>query len=148
MNLKDVASDGENGVPQKVTWTNVTSKGKTAIKKIQSAIANQTSEKMFKKEIMEALKPVFSEVYTLVKTNVTGYEDFLDQFPSLHDLKHPEWANMFGTVAFNASHVENGDLKQQMTDMEVKLKAIDRNMPNTQDFIKVRHDVKYQEVEN
>ena len=44
---------------------------------------------------------------------------------------------MFDEVAFNASNVKNGDLKKQLTDMEVKLKAIVRNMPCTQDFIKV-----------
>lgn len=137
MNLANVASDQENEPPQKVTWTNVTAKGRTALKKVQSAIANQNSEEMFKKEIIEALQPVFAEVYSVVKTNVQGYEEFLDQFPALHSLKNPVWAKMFDEVAFNASNVPNGDLKKQMTDMEVKLKAIDRNMPSIQDFIKV-----------
>ena len=83
MNLENVKSDTENETPQRVTWSNVTAKGRTALKKIQSAITTQNSEEMFKKEIIEALQPVFSEVYLLVKTNVAGYEEFLDQFPQL-----------------------------------------------------------------
>ena len=138
MNVDQVSSDKEENVQQKVTWSNVTTKGRTAVKKIHSAISNQNSEEMFKKEVIEALQPVFAEVYLLVKTNVPGYEEFLDQFPSLHDLKHPVWAKMFDEVAFNASITENSDLKKQLTDMEVRLKAMDRNMPNTQDFIKVK----------
>ena len=139
MDLENVKSDGESTKQTKVTWTNVTSKGKIAIKRIQSAIANQTSEKLFKKEITEALSPVFDEIYMLVKTNVVGFEEFLDNFSSLRDMKHPKWSNVFEVAAFNAANVPNADIKRQLTDMEVRLKAIDHNLPTTNDFIRVRN---------
>ena len=133
--MDNVKSDGEQVT--KVTWTNVTSKGKLALKRIQSAILNQTSEENFKKEISEALQPVFNEVYLLVKQNVPGYEEFLESFPSLHDMKNPAWKQIFQVPPFNAAQVEGGDLKKQLTDMEIRLKAIDRNIPTTNDFIRV-----------
>ena len=136
MDCDAVKSDSEQ--TKKTTWTNVTSKGKTAIKKIQAALANQTSELLFKKEISEALSPVFEEIYTLVRTNVSGYEEFLDNFSSLRDMKHPNWSNVFQVAAFNAANVPNADIKKQLTDMEVRLKAIDHNLPTTNDFIRVR----------
>ena len=135
MDMDNVKSDNEQVT--KITWPNVTAKGKIALKKIQSALLNQTDEETFKKEIMESLQPVFNEVYMLIKTNVAGYEDFLEQFPSLHELKNPNWKNMFKQATFNAANVPNADLKKQLTDMEIRLKAIDRNMPATSDFIKV-----------
>ena len=137
MNLENVQSEEESEESKRVIWPNVTTKGKLAIKKIQSAIANQTSELNFKKEVIEALVPVFNEVYLVVKYNVTGYDDFLDQFPILHDLKNPYWAQMFSKVAFNAANVQNADIKKQLTDMEIRLKAIGSNIPTTNEFIKV-----------
>ena len=139
MDCDAVKSDSEQ--TKKTTWTNVTSKGKTAIKKIQAALANQTSELLFKKEISEALSPVFEEIYTLVRTNVSGYEEFLDNFSSLRDMKHPNWSNVFQVAAFNAANVPNADIKKQLTDMEVRLKAIDHNLPTTNDFIRVRQPI-------
>ena len=136
MDMENVKSDGEQVT--KVTWPNVTAKGKIALKKIQAALLNQTNEDLFKKEIVESLQPVFNEVYLLVKTNVAGYEEFLEQFPRLHDMKQPNWQNLFQEATFNAANVPNADLKKQLTDMEVRLKAMDRNMPNTNDFIRVR----------
>ena len=137
MDMDNVKSDNEQQSDKKITWPNVTAKGKIALKKIQSAILNQTDEEVFKKEIMESLHPVFNEVYMLIKTNVAGYEDFLEQFPALHDLKNPNWKNMFKQATFNAANVPNAGLKQQLTDMEIRLKAIQLNMPATHDFIKV-----------
>ena len=134
--MDNVASDSESHT--KVTWPDVTRKGKEAIKRIQSALANQNSEELFRKELMEAMATVFSEVYTLVKTNVKGFEDFLDQFPALHDLKHPIWAHMFQEPSFNAAEFPNMSFKKQLTDMEVKLKAISSNMPTTAQFIQVK----------
>ena len=133
----DLNNVKEDEVPMKITWPNVTAKGKTAVKKIASALANQSSEDHFRKEIMEALVPVFNEVYQLVKTNVAGYEDFLEQFPALHDLKHPVWANMFDAVPFNAENNDFSLIRKQLTDMEVRMKAMGQNIPTTQDFIKV-----------
>ena len=144
MDLQNVKSDTEQVT--KVNWTHVTAKGKTAVKKIQSALLNQTDEDTFKKEITESLQPVFKEVYLLVKTNVPGYEEFLEQFPALHDMKNPNWKNMFQEATFNAANVPNADLKKQLTDMEIRLKAIDHNMPNTRDFIKVTLYDKYQNM--
>lgn len=135
MDLNNVQSEEE--APTKVKWPDVTSQGKIALKKIQNALVTQVSEHDFRKEVMEALKPVFNEVYNLVKSNVTGYEAFLDQFPSLHDLKRPIWANMFDTKTFNASATSNGNLKQQLTDMEVQLKHLTAYMPTTDAFIQV-----------
>ena len=135
MDMDNVKSDTEQVT--KITWPNVTAKGKIALKRVQSAILNQTDEEIFKKEIMESLQPVFNEVYMLIKMNVPGYEDFLDQFPSLHDLKNPNWRNMFNQATFNAANIPNADLKKRLTDMEIRLKAMDRNMPTTHDFIKV-----------
>ena len=134
--MENVRSDTEQVT--KITWPNVTSKGKIALKKIQAALLNQTNEDLFKKEIMESLTPVFNEVYLLIKTNVAGYEEFLEQFPVLHDLKQPNWQNMFEQATFNAANIPNGDIKKQLTDMEIRLKAMDQNMPTTSDFIKVR----------
>ena len=136
MDLRNVASEDDTA-PTKSKWPDVTSQGKIALKKIQSALATQVSEENFRKEVMEALQPVFNEVYNLVKTNVSGYEDFLDQFPALHDLKKPIWANMFDPKTFNAAATTNGNLKKQLTDMEVQLKNIQAYMPTTDAFIQV-----------
>ena len=135
MNLDNVKEDAE--IPIKVVWPNITAKGKQAVKKITSALANQTSEENFKKEIMEALAPVFNEVYLLVKTNVVGFEEFLDQFPVLHDMKNPVWANMFEALPFNAENNDFSILHKQLTEMEVRMKALGQSIPTTQDFIKV-----------
>ena len=135
MDMEQVKSDSEQVT--KITWPNVTAKGKIALKRIQAALLNQTNEDLFKKEITESLQPVFNEVYLLVKTNVPGYEEFLEQFPTLHDMKQPNWRNLFEQATFNAANIPNGDLKKQLTDMEIRLKAMDQNMPTTNDFIKV-----------
>ena len=139
MEMDNVASDAESvkEATKKVTWSNVTTKGKVAVKRVQAAMANQTCELLFKKEISEALVPVFEEVYLLIKTNVAGYEAFLDSFPALHDLKRPAWANMLAPAAFNAANIPNGDIKKQLTEMEVRLKSIDQNLPSTSQFINV-----------
>ena len=134
----DLNNVEEEEPPMKVIWPNVTAKGKLALKKIQTAMINQTSTSDFRNEIIEALQPVFNEVYLLVKTSVKGYEDFLDQFPELHDLKNPVWAHMFNEIPYNAANVPNADLKKQLTDMEIKLKAVAMNMPTTNEFIKVK----------
>lgn len=133
MDMKNVQSEEE----PKHTWSDVTKQGKLAQKKIQSALVNQVSEEDFRKEVMEALSPVFNEVLNLVKINVNGYDEFLDQFPSLRELKRPIWANMFTTKSYNAAHNTNSDLKKQLTDMEVNLKNLVAYMPTTDAFIKV-----------
>ena len=133
MDMKNVQSEEE----PKHTWSDVTKQGKLAQKKIQSALVNQVSEEDFRKEVMEALSPVFNEVLNLVKTNVNGYDEFLDQFPELRDLKRPIWSNMFTTKTYNAANNTNGDLKKQLTDMEVNLKNLVAYMPTTDAFIKV-----------
>ena len=81
MDLRNVASEDDTASTKSKSskWPDVTSQGKIALKKIQSALVTQVSEENFRKEVMEALHPVFNEVYNLVKTNVSGYEDFLDQ---------------------------------------------------------------------
>ena len=135
MCIENVQSEEE--IQTKTKWPDVTSQGKVALKKIQHALATQVSEVDFRKEVMEALLPVFKEVYSLVKSNITGYEAFLDQFPSLHDLKQPVWANMFDTKTFNADSTSNGNLKRLLTDMEVQLKFITASMPTTDTFIQV-----------
>ena len=139
MDLKNVQSEDE--VPKKIKWPDVTNQGKIALKKIQNALVNQTSEADFRLEVMEALKPVFNEVYGLVKSNVNGFEEFLDQFPALHDLKHPIWSNMFDPKTFNSASSTNGDLKRQLTDMEINIKNLVAYMPTTDAFIKVRMGV-------
>ena len=135
MDMKNVQSDDD--APVKHTWPDVTKQGKLALKKIQSALVNQVAEEDFKKEVMEALAPVFNEVLNLVKTNVNGYDEFLDQFPSLRELKKPIWANMFSVKSYNVANTTTGDIKKQLTDMEVNLKNLVAYMPTTDAFIKV-----------
>ena len=137
--MENVQTDDEvNEKMAKTKWPDVTSQGKIALKKIQSALANQSSEVEFRKEVMEALHPVFNEVYNLVKSNVNGFEQFLDQFPELHDMKRPNWVNMFEVKTFNAAMAPNSNLKRQLTDMEVQLKYLAASMPTTEAFIQVR----------
>ena len=135
MDMRNVPSEDE--APTKHTWSDVTKQGKLGLKKIQSAIATQSSEEDFRKEVMEALAPVFNEVLIMVKTSVNGYDEFLDQFPSLRELKKPIWANMFTTKSYNAANDTNSDIKKQLNDMEVKLKNLQAYMPTTDAFIKV-----------
>ena len=135
MDLKNVQSEDE--APTKHTWSDVTKQGKLGLKKIQSALATQCSEDDFRKEVMEALAPVFNEVLIMVKTSVHGYDEFLDQFPALRELKKPIWSNMFTTKSFNAANTTNSDIKKQLNDMEVNLKNLQAYMPTTDMFIKV-----------
>ena len=137
MDLDNVKSDEEPEVVTKIKWPDVTAKGKIALANIKSAMVNQDSEKNFRLALIEALQPVFQEIYQLVKTNIPRFEEFLDEFPSLHDLKAPLWAQMFDQIPYNAVNTKNADLKKQLTDMEITIKAISNNLPTTNEFIKV-----------
>ena len=137
MDMENVKSDDETEVMTKVKWPDVTAKGKIALANIKAAMVTQDSEKKFRLALIEALQPVFQEVYLLVKTNIPRFEEFLDEFPSLHDLKAPLWAQMFDQIPYNAVNTKNADLKKQLTDMEITIKAISQNLPTTNEFIKV-----------
>ena len=136
MDMNNVQSEPE--AQEKLKWPDVTAKGKIALSKIRSALQNQSSEEMFQKELMEAIIPVFNEVYTLVRTNVNGFDKFLEEFPQLHHLKHPNWTFMFQEPTFNAENCSDQVLKKQLTDMEIRLKSIAQNMPSTSQFIQVK----------
>ena len=135
--MENVKSDNEQEIVSKIKWPDVTAKGKVALQNIKAAMTTQDSESKFRLALIEALQPVFAEVYALVRTNVQGFDQFLDEYPELHDLKHPLWAQMFHQIPHNAANAKNADLRKQLTDMEIKLKAIAVNMPSTNEFIKV-----------
>ena len=136
-------SDCQTDIPEmeklansKISWTMVTTEGNRFCQSLNKIIKNNNQDDSFKSDFVSATNDLLDKVFDVINNKVPGLGEYLEA-RQLEHFHRPDWSRALLTnEEIRIPNRHSDHLKDQITDMETKLKLILARMPSTDDFIK------------